>query len=482
MVSIVIVSHSLELAKGVYTLAQQMTQGKVAITIAAGIDDIDNPIGTDAIAVMEAIEKVYSDDGVVVFVDMGSAILSTDMALELLDPSMLPHIHICAAPIVEGVITASIAAMTGKNVKSVLHEAHMALFAKYELLDQSSCFPKSTLSQEKNKPKIDMNNKFTSNEFIIKNKHGIHARPAAAIVGALGDFKADILLCHNEKEVNAKSINNLTSLAIKEGDSIHLIASGCDAKQAIEVFNKLYMQNFYDDIINNKKEIAEYNQSVNENSIFEGTIYTYQEKYPQPHKRDFLGTDEEMGAFYKAKNTALSELKIIELHLQKIGFTKESNIFQAHQEMLNDKSMDEEVANLVKNNRTIESAWMTTIESLALLYKESDSQYMQARVIDAYDIGYRIMRILQNVSNSLPELTTPHIIISTNLYPSTIAQLQPRFISGIVLEDSSQESHTVLLAKAIQLPIVVGVKKALESASNNQHIYVNKRDNKIIFS
>lgn len=58
MVGIVIVSHSLRLAEGVVELATQMTQGKAALAVAAGVNDPENPIGTDAIAIMNAIEAV----------------------------------------------------------------------------------------------------------------------------------------------------------------------------------------------------------------------------------------------------------------------------------------------------------------------------------------------------------------------------------------------------------------------------------------
>ena len=86
MVSIIIVSHSKRLAQGIVELATQMVQGSVKIEIAAGINDPENPIGTDTIAIIDAIEKVYCDDGVLLMVDMGSAILSAEMALEMIDP------------------------------------------------------------------------------------------------------------------------------------------------------------------------------------------------------------------------------------------------------------------------------------------------------------------------------------------------------------------------------------------------------------
>jgi len=64
-------------------LAEQMVQGKVSLA-AGGIDDPENPLGTDAIQVNQAIASVYSDEGVVVLMDLGSALMSAEMALEFL--------------------------------------------------------------------------------------------------------------------------------------------------------------------------------------------------------------------------------------------------------------------------------------------------------------------------------------------------------------------------------------------------------------
>lgn len=72
------------------------------LAIAAGIDDPDSPIGTDPIKVMEAIESVADTDHVLVMMDIGSALLSAETALDLLDPAIAAKVRLCAAPLVEG--------------------------------------------------------------------------------------------------------------------------------------------------------------------------------------------------------------------------------------------------------------------------------------------------------------------------------------------------------------------------------------------
>ena len=84
MIGIVIVSHSAKLAEGVLELARNMGGADLSIQAAGGMNVEDAILGTDPIRILEAIEQVYSEDGVLVLMDLGSAILSSEMALEML--------------------------------------------------------------------------------------------------------------------------------------------------------------------------------------------------------------------------------------------------------------------------------------------------------------------------------------------------------------------------------------------------------------
>jgi dihydroxyacetone kinase DhaKLM complex PTS-EIIA-like component DhaM len=88
MVGIVVVSHSPALAKAAVSLALAMTVGQsLRIEIAAGAGD--DVIGTDALRIAEAIKKVSNSKGVLVIMDLGSAIMSSEMALEFIDDKTL---------------------------------------------------------------------------------------------------------------------------------------------------------------------------------------------------------------------------------------------------------------------------------------------------------------------------------------------------------------------------------------------------------
>jgi dihydroxyacetone kinase phosphotransfer subunit len=84
MVGIVIVSHSRRIAEGVVELAREMGGAEVVLKGAGGTEEED-ALGTDAMLVLGAIDEAYSDDGVLVLMDLGSAVMSAEMAVEMLD-------------------------------------------------------------------------------------------------------------------------------------------------------------------------------------------------------------------------------------------------------------------------------------------------------------------------------------------------------------------------------------------------------------
>ncbi len=141
MVGLVIVSHSAKLAEGVAELARGMGGPDIPLRATGGLDLPDRPLGTDAALVLKAIDEVYSDDGVVVLMDLGSAVLSAEMALDMLPPERRTHVVLCEAPLVEGAIAAAVQARLGSPLAEVIAEARGALAAKASHLGATDVSP-----------------------------------------------------------------------------------------------------------------------------------------------------------------------------------------------------------------------------------------------------------------------------------------------------------------------------------------------------
>ncbi len=120
MVGIVIVSHSQKVAEGAMELALQMA-ADARIAAAGGLPD--GGIGTDFQKILEAVERVASEDGVVILFDMGSALMTTEMVLESLEGI---NAAIADGPIVEGAIAAAVSASIGLGQQAVLEAVRQA--------------------------------------------------------------------------------------------------------------------------------------------------------------------------------------------------------------------------------------------------------------------------------------------------------------------------------------------------------------------
>jgi PTS hybrid protein len=120
VIGIVLVSHSKQLADGVQELASGMTGGSVPMAAAGG--GPEGGLGTDVERIRSAIEEVYAAEGVLVLMDLGSAVMSAEVAVEELAEERRAHILLSNAPLVEGAVVAAVEASIGKS----LHEVNTA--------------------------------------------------------------------------------------------------------------------------------------------------------------------------------------------------------------------------------------------------------------------------------------------------------------------------------------------------------------------
>ena len=122
MVGIVIVSHSQKLAEDIVDLAHLMA-ADAPMRAAGGMED--GGFGTSYDKIESAIEDIYTDDGVIVLMDLGSAVMTTEAVLEeMKDDDKLVEMVDC--PIVEGAIAASVVASGGASIEDVIEAAKSA--------------------------------------------------------------------------------------------------------------------------------------------------------------------------------------------------------------------------------------------------------------------------------------------------------------------------------------------------------------------
>lgn len=262
MIGIVVVSHSPALARAAVDLALEMVGGSPPpIAIAAGAGE--GIIGTDATKVAAAIDEVSSPDGVLVFMDLGSAVLSATMALEF--AATKNRVRLSDAPFVEGLLAGVVLAGAGAGLDEVEREAHGAMDAKRGQLsppaspgielgpttagsgesrsDLTAVRVGSEISPTSNAGEIST----SSISVKLINPDGLHSRPAAAVVKAMSTFDAKVTienLTAGKGPVGANSLIGIMSLGAKEGDVIRFTGSGAQAAELVEQLRAMAADGF----------------------------------------------------------------------------------------------------------------------------------------------------------------------------------------------------------------------------------------------
>lgn len=241
MIGFVVVSHSRPLAEAAVALATQMVaEDPPPIEIAAGSSD--GGFGTDAAAIAASIDRLDASEDVVVLMDLGSAVLSAEMALEFVEQP--DRVHLSSAPFVEGLVAGVVLASTGAGWASIQAELGGAYAQKARHLEAGS---EGAAPQPPPAPAPKSVGEEASFEAVIVNPSGLHARPAATFVKTAARFDALVEIENVDAgsgPVSAASLLALIALGIGRGARVRVRASGRDAQPAIDALRALVEDGF----------------------------------------------------------------------------------------------------------------------------------------------------------------------------------------------------------------------------------------------
>ena len=117
---ILLVSHSKMITDGIKEMIEQMNASE-EITIHS-----DGSLGSDPMKIIDTINEADSDREFLIFADLGSAVLSSELAFDMLEEDQQKHYHLVDAPLVEGAFAAAITAGVSDDLTQILAEAQNA--------------------------------------------------------------------------------------------------------------------------------------------------------------------------------------------------------------------------------------------------------------------------------------------------------------------------------------------------------------------
>ncbi|WP_431247655.1 dihydroxyacetone kinase phosphoryl donor subunit DhaM [Leifsonia xyli] len=219
-VGIVFVSHSSRIAEGMVDLAGQMA-GSVRLVAAGGTDD--DGIGTSFAKVMSGVSEADGGDGVVVVSDLGSALLTAETVLDMLDEDQRARVRVVDVPFVEGGVAAAVAAESGAGLDEVAAAARGAVDA-WAGQEAEAAAPATAAASGP-----------YEREVLVRNREGLHARPAAEFVKLANTFPAKVTV--NGKD--AKSLLGIMSLGLTAGATARIASDDPEGRPAVDALADL---------------------------------------------------------------------------------------------------------------------------------------------------------------------------------------------------------------------------------------------------
>jgi phosphocarrier protein FPr len=485
VVGIVVVSHSDALAEGVVTLARQMGTDDLALEAAGGTEE-PGVLGTDAERVRAAIERAMSDDGVLVLMDLGSALMSAEFAVELLGEAP-GRVLLSEAPLVEGAVAAAAAASGGASLEEVAAEARGALAMKSSQLGVAEEAPAPAASADAGpEPTPDAEAALT-----VRNAIGLHARPAARFVETARGFDAEVRVAKapDGQPVKATSLTNVVALGARFGDTLMVSASGSQADQAIEALRALADEGFGDGIAAQPpaaqrspgpvRPVAPVASSSSVSvgapprtgppparlsgvpasaGVAVGPAHHLHGAFAPPPDRAASDPADERQRLGEAIATAKTAIERDRETVAARAGRAEAAIFDAHLVLLDDEALLEPAQAAIEAGATAEHAWYDAAQEVAARYRGFEEPLLQERATDVLDVGRRVVNALTGDAGAGH---AEGIVIAGELTPADAAGLDPAAVIAVATAHGTATAHAAILSRALGLPAVVGLGDAV---------------------
>jgi multiphosphoryl transfer protein len=471
MVGLVLVSHSRALADALVNLLRQVASPDLPVAVAAGIGEDRAEFGTDAVEIMEAIQSVYSEDGVLVLMDLGSAVLSAKMALEFLSPEMAGKVRFCGAPMIEGAVAAAVQVGLTNDLDMICREANAALSPKREQLGQEESLSSAPL------PVPD--EAAESITLTLTNLHGLHARPAAKFVQTAARFAANVTvtdLTNGKGPVSARSLNAIATLGAIENHQICISASGEEARLVLAALKALIEDNFGEAPAASAaqerpvaiQEVTTDGGALRAVPISDGfalaPLYKYQAQRPPIPTDPAENPEAEWTRLQAALESTIREVTQLARRMKQSIGTSEGAIFDAHLLILQDPDLIQQARKGIdERHENAAFAWNAAVTAAAESYRALEDPYLQQRAVDVEDVGTQVLfAMLNKKANGQILLDQPVILYAADLTPTETSQLDMDKVLGIITGGGGPTSHSAILSRALGIPAVAGVGRMLD--------------------
>lgn len=193
--------------------------------------------------------------------------------------------------------------------------------------------------------------------------------------------------------------------------------------------------------------------------ITSGTISIYGKREYQVKMVHIDDVEAELVRYERAKDTAKKQLDILYKKAQKEIGENDAQVFESHKIILDDEDYNNSVINFIDNQKVnAEYAVEKTSEIFLSMFSDIEEDYIKERSLDIKDVSDRIIAILMGYDYDRNDDKESAIVMASELTPSETIQMDKERILAFVTKKGSKNSHTAILARAMNIPAVSGIE------------------------
>ncbi len=215
-----------------------------------------------------------------------------------------------------------------------------------------------------------------------------------------------------------------------------------------------------------------------------GPTLTYSEshQYVPRYRIEDHSIDEELTRFHEAVKRAREEITSLQKQSRHEVGDLDTRFLDSHVLMLSDPDFTGRVEEAIRSQQyNVEWVLHTTTESVVAQLSGLEDAYLRERSVDIHDVGQRVLNhLLYRRRLSLSDLTDEVVLICHDLLPSDAIGMNKRKVRGIAMDAGGRTSHTAILARAFEIPAVLGLGTVVEQARTASEIIVDGNRGKVI--
>jgi len=329
----------------------------------------------------------------------------------------------------------------------------------------------------------------TSDAVLVLNPTGLHARPAAVLVGLAKKHDGTVRLQRGTEQVNAKSLVAVMGLSVAKGDKVQVVATGRGSRDLVNQIAAAIADGLGEDVsaeaassapveVAAPKEAPLTRRTSDDPNLLVGVaaspgVAVGKVFQWQRHQIEVAEEASDKHLERRRLNTALDrsilQLKSLEDQLKKQADADKAAIFAAHQELLADPDFLDLATSAIDKGKSAAWAWQKAYEVYAGRLEGLANEVLAGRAADVRDVGRRVLEELTGQKSAQPEIPLGSVLVAEDLTPSDTATLDKERVVGFCTTGGGATSHVAIIARSLDIPAVAGIEaRALDLAAGSQ--------------